>query len=270
MPPQAIVHSFQKGIGESLGSTAVIVAVGAVMGRLIEVSGGGEVIAQTMIQLLGDKRIPWAILVFAYLIGIPVFFDVGFITFVPLVCNISKVAKKSLLLYALPLFSGLMTSFARSDESGPGSSFTTSRRKSWRNGSLRTRNCSSHGSRRRDFYAGWIAKRIFVEAPENLMPKGETTEINMTHRPTFRTVLYRLVSRRADRIWSFDLSPVPECFEPCPLGEFPCLSSHRPSYSDDISFGSAGTANWDTPGGANATHHDFLEFGGFAHPDHRC
>src|SRR5437870_2342559 len=71
MPPKAIVTSFHQGIAQLLGSTAVIIAVGAVMGRLIEISGGGEVIAETLMRVLGDQRIPWAMLIFAYLIGIP-------------------------------------------------------------------------------------------------------------------------------------------------------------------------------------------------------
>src|ERR1700727_2541496 len=102
MPLQSIVGSFEKGMGEMLGSTAVIIAVGAVLGRLIEVSGGGGVIAETFIRLLGHKRMPWAILFFACLIGIPVFFDVAFMTFIPLVLSISKATNKSLLLYVLP------------------------------------------------------------------------------------------------------------------------------------------------------------------------
>ena len=190
MPPHGIVISFQKGIGELLGSTAAIIAVGAVMGRLIEISGGGEVVAQTMIRLLGDKRIPWAILVFAYLIGIPVFFDVGFITFVPLVWNISKATKKSLLLYALPLLSGLMTSFALIPTNpGPAAAsqlLGADLGKTVLYGLVIALPMAIAGG---IFYGGWIGKRILVEAPENLMSKAENVEEMVSGRPSFLAVL---------------------------------------------------------------------------------
>lgn len=185
MPPRAIVISFQKGIGELLGSTAVIIAVGAVMGRLIEISHGGEVIAQAMIRFFGDKKLPWAILGFAYLIGIPVYFDVGFITFVPLVWNISKATKKSLLLYALPLLSGLMTAFGLIPTNpGPAAAsqlLGADLGKTFLLGLVIALPMSIAGG---IFYGGWIGRRIFVEAPGNLMPKVENSEKTITRRPT--------------------------------------------------------------------------------------
>ena len=190
MPPHAIVTSFQKGIGELLGATSTIIAVGAVMGRLIEISGGGDVIAQTMIRLLGDKRIPWAILVFAYLIGIPVFFDVAFITFVPLVWNISKATQKSLLLYVLPLLSGLMTSFALIPTNpGPAAAsqlLGADLGKTVLYGLVIALPMAIAGG---IFYGGWIAKRMFVRVPENLMPKVEHADQTETRRPSFQAVL---------------------------------------------------------------------------------
>ena len=190
MPPHAIVTSFQKGIGELLGATSAIIAVGAVMGRLIEISGGGEVIAQTMIRLLGDKRIPWAILVFAYLIGIPVFFDVAFITFVPLVWNISKATQKSLLLYVLPLLSGLMTSFALIPTNpGPAAAsqlLGADLGKTVLYGLAIALPMAIAGG---IFYGGWIAKRMFVQVPENLMPKVEHADQTESRRPSFQAVL---------------------------------------------------------------------------------
>jgi gluconate transporter len=190
MPPHNIVNSFQKGIGELLGSIAAIIAVGAVMGRLIEISGGGEVIAQAMIRLLGDKRIPWAILVFAYLIGIPVFFDVGFITFVPLVWNISKATKKSLLLYVLPLLSGLMTSFGLIPTNpGPAAAsqiLGADLGKTVLYGLVIALPMAIAGG---ILYGGWIGRRIYVQAPENLLPKVESAEEVVSRRPHFLAVL---------------------------------------------------------------------------------
>jgi gluconate transporter len=160
------------------------------MGRLIEISGGGDVIAQTMIRLLGDKRIPWAILVFAYLIGIPVFFDVAFITFVPLVWNISKATQKSLLLYVLPLLSGLMTSFALIPTNpGPAAAsqlLGADLGKTVLCGLVIALPMAIAGG---IFYGGWIAKRMFVRVPENLMPKVEHADQTENRRPSFQAVL---------------------------------------------------------------------------------
>jgi gluconate transporter len=155
------------------------------MGRLIEISRGGEVIAQAMIRFFGDKKLPWAILVFAYLIGIPVYFDVGFITFVPLVWNISKATKKSLLLYALPLLSGLMTAFGLIPTNpGPAAAsqlLGADLGKTFLLGLVIAIPMSIAGG---IFYGGWIGRRIFVEAPDNLMPKVENSEKTSTRRPT--------------------------------------------------------------------------------------
>jgi gluconate transporter len=190
MPLRTIVTSFQKGIGELLGSTAVIIAVGAVMGRLIEISHGGEVIAQAMIRFFGDRRIPWAILVFAYVIGIPVYFDVGFITFVPLVWDISKATKKSLLLYALPLLSGLMTAFGLIPTNpGPAAAsqlLEADLGKTFLLGLAIAVPMSIAGG---ILYGGWVGRRIFVKAPDSLMPKAENIQNTVTRRPSAFAVL---------------------------------------------------------------------------------
>src|SRR5437868_5925611 len=74
MKPQAILASFQNGIGDLLGSIVVIVGAGAILGRLLEVSGGASVLAQRLIALFGRDRMGWAMLLTGYLVGIPVFF----------------------------------------------------------------------------------------------------------------------------------------------------------------------------------------------------
>jgi len=112
MSPQATIESLQRGMGDLLGSVAVIIAAGAVLGRVVEVTRAGETFANFLVSGIGQKRLPWAVLVFGYLIGIPVFYDVAFMTFIPLIWNISSIGKRSLLLYALPLIAALMTTTA--------------------------------------------------------------------------------------------------------------------------------------------------------------
>src|SRR5579862_1477373 len=112
MSPQATIESLQRGMGDLLGSVAVIIAAGAVLGRVVEVTRAGETFANFLVSGIGQKRLPWAVLAFGYLIGIPVFYDVAFMTFIPLIWNITSIGKKSLLLYALPLIAALMTTTA--------------------------------------------------------------------------------------------------------------------------------------------------------------
>src|SRR5262245_6027757 len=107
MSPASLSSSLQKGMADLLGSITVIFAAGAVLGRMVEISGGGEVIAGTLIRVFGAGRAPWALLLTAYLVGIPVFFDAAFLVLIPLLWSMSKESKKSLLLYALPVLSAL-------------------------------------------------------------------------------------------------------------------------------------------------------------------
>jgi gluconate transporter len=107
MPPEAILASFQKGIGDLLGSIAVIIAAGAILGRLLEISGGASVLAERLIVVFGSGRVAWAMLSSAYLVGIPVFFDAAFFTLIPLAWGLSRASGLSLLYYALPILASL-------------------------------------------------------------------------------------------------------------------------------------------------------------------
>src|SRR5712692_2886832 len=63
MSSQSILTSLQKGMADLLGSIALIIGAGAVLGRMIEVSGGGEALAGALIRILGADRTPWALLI---------------------------------------------------------------------------------------------------------------------------------------------------------------------------------------------------------------
>jgi Gnt-I system low-affinity gluconate transporter len=107
MPLNEVVHSMQKGMGETLGFVAVVVGLGAMFGQMLEVSGGAERLAQTFIKKFGQDKVPRALGVTGFLVGIPVFFDVGFIVLVPIVYRLAKKTGRSLLYYGIPLFAGL-------------------------------------------------------------------------------------------------------------------------------------------------------------------
>lgn len=107
MGPQKALRSMQSGFGDALGFIAVVVALGAMIGRFLEYSGGGRALADWLLGKFGRERAVWAVLVTAFLVGLPLFFEVGFIILVPLVWNLARESKRSLLYYGLPTTAAL-------------------------------------------------------------------------------------------------------------------------------------------------------------------
>ncbi|MDD2931150.1 MAG: gluconate:H+ symporter [Fermentimonas sp.] len=107
MPLSAITESIQDGMASTLGFVATVVGLGAIFGQMLESSGGAESLAHYLIKKFGKDRAPWAMVFTGFLVGIPVFFDVGFIILVPIVYALSRDTKRSLLYYAIPLLAGL-------------------------------------------------------------------------------------------------------------------------------------------------------------------
>jgi gluconate transporter len=103
MSPAKLLKSIQTGFGEALGFIAVVVALGAIIGRFLEHSGGGRHLAEWLLKKFGSKHTPWALLTAAFLVGLPLFFEVGFIIIVPLAWSLARESKKSLLYYGLPM-----------------------------------------------------------------------------------------------------------------------------------------------------------------------
>ncbi|MBM7602297.1 Gnt-I system low-affinity gluconate transporter [Metabacillus crassostreae] len=107
MPLNDVVTSMQNGMGGTLGFVAVVVGLGAMFGQMLEVSGGAERLAQTLVKKFGEDKSQWALGLTGFLVAIPVFFDVGFIILVPIVYGLAKKTGKSLLYYGIPLLAGL-------------------------------------------------------------------------------------------------------------------------------------------------------------------
>jgi gluconate transporter len=107
MPPDKVLKSIQSGFGEALGFIAVVVGLGAMIGRFLEHSGGARALADWLLDRFGKERAAWAMLIAAFLVGLPIFFEVGFIIMVPLVWNLARETKRSLLFYGLPMAAAL-------------------------------------------------------------------------------------------------------------------------------------------------------------------
>jgi GntP family gluconate:H+ symporter len=102
-----IIDSIKAGMGNTLGFLAIVLALGTMLGKMMAESGGAERIAQTLINRLGQKNVHWAMMFVAFIVGIPVFFQVGFVLLIPLVFTIARQTGVSLLKIGLPLVAGL-------------------------------------------------------------------------------------------------------------------------------------------------------------------
>ncbi|MCG7206850.1 GntP family permease [Streptomyces arenae] len=106
------VSTVESGMGGILGHVAIIIGLGTMLGAILEVSGGAEVLAGRLLNLFGEKRAPLAMGLTGLVFGIPVFFDVGIFVLAPLVYAAAKRGGKSILLYCLPLLAGLSMTHA--------------------------------------------------------------------------------------------------------------------------------------------------------------
>lgn len=109
IPADNIMKVISAGMGGLLGSITIIIVLGAMLGAIIESSGGAESLAQRFTQALGVKRTVAALTIVAFILGIPVFFEVGFIIVIPLIYGFTKVARVSPLKYGLPMAGVMLT-----------------------------------------------------------------------------------------------------------------------------------------------------------------
>lgn len=109
MKPQDVVQSITQGLGGTLGTIAIVIALGTMLGKMMAESGGAEQIATTLIDKFGESRVHWAMLLVGFIVGIPVFFEVGVILLIPIVFTVARKTNKSLLQIGIPILAGLST-----------------------------------------------------------------------------------------------------------------------------------------------------------------
>ncbi|NUU03696.1 GntP family permease [Herbaspirillum robiniae] len=107
MPMGNIVKAFETGVGGALGHIALVVGLGTMLGKMMAESGGAERIANTMIKAFGEKNVHWAMMVVAFIVGLPVFFEVGFVLLVPIAFNVAKRTGTNMVLVGIPMVAGL-------------------------------------------------------------------------------------------------------------------------------------------------------------------
>ncbi|MGP3984260.1 GntP family permease [Streptomyces sp. KR80] len=167
------VSLIESGMGGILGHVAIIIGLGTMLGAILEVSGGAEVLSSRLLNLFGERRAPLAVGLTGLIFGIPVFFDVGIFVLAPIVYAAAKRSGKSIVLYAMPLLAGLsMTHAFLPPHPGP---------------------VAAAGLLKVDLgwvilmgivvgipavlaawaYAAWIGKRLFVAVPQDMVEAAE-------------------------------------------------------------------------------------------------
>ncbi|WP_211451413.1 GntP family permease [Collimonas antrihumi] len=107
MPLPKIVKSFQDGFGGVLGFVGIVLGLGTMLGKMMAESGGADQIAQTLVRAFGKDRVHWAMMIGAFLVGIPLFFEIGFVLLIPLVFIVARRSGVPLFKIGMPMLASL-------------------------------------------------------------------------------------------------------------------------------------------------------------------
>jgi gluconate transporter len=107
MSAEATLKSLLKGIGETMGSLALILVFGAILGKMIEESGAAHTISRALTRLFGERRIQISVLITGFLVGLPMIYNASFLVLIPLIYTLSVTAGVPLLYLGIPLSSAL-------------------------------------------------------------------------------------------------------------------------------------------------------------------
>ncbi len=107
IPLNKITASVQKGIGDTLGSLVIVIALGAMLGKLVAESGAAQKITQVLMNAFGPKRIQWALMITGFIVGIPLFYNVGFVLLIPLIFSAVYQLRMPAVYVGLPMLAAL-------------------------------------------------------------------------------------------------------------------------------------------------------------------
>jgi Gnt-I system high-affinity gluconate transporter len=107
IPPETVTKSVQKGLGDTLGSLVAVIVLGAMIGKMVAVSGAAQRISQVLIRRFGERHIHWALMLTGFVVGIPLFYNVGFVLLVPLIFSIVRQLGKPAVWLGVPMLAAL-------------------------------------------------------------------------------------------------------------------------------------------------------------------
>lgn len=189
-----ILPTLLGGFGSTLASVALLVGLGAMIGRMLEITGGAKVLADTLINKFGEEKTPFALGIAALLFGFPIFFDAGLVVMLPIVFSVARQFGGSVLRYAFPVAGAFAVMHAfLPPHPGPVAS-----------GDLLGVNmgllvligliCAIP-----TWYIGtylfskFISKRVYVELPKTFLSTASITETSVQTPPSFGRVLLVLL-----------------------------------------------------------------------------
>ncbi|USA01534.1 gluconate:H+ symporter [Streptomyces lydicamycinicus] len=174
------VSLIETGMGGILGHVAIIIGLGTMLGAVLEVSGGAEVLSARLLRLFGERREPLAMGLTGLIFGIPVFFDVGIFVLAPIVYAAAKRSGKSILLYCMPLLAGLsMTHAFLPPHPGPVAAAGLFKVDlGWI--ILMGLVCGIPAVLAAWAYAAWIGKRLYVGVPQDMVDAADEAKAAVT------------------------------------------------------------------------------------------
>lgn len=107
MGAMAALRSILKGIGDTMGSLALILVFGAVLGKMIEESGAARTISDALTHVLGAKRLPASVMITGFLVGLPMIYNASFLVLIPLIYTLSATTGMPMMMLGIPLSSAL-------------------------------------------------------------------------------------------------------------------------------------------------------------------
>ena len=107
IPVNKVTAAVQKGMGDILGQLLIIICLGAMLGKLVAVSGAAQKIAEVLVRAVGEKYIQWALVTAGFIIGIPLFYGIGFVLMVPLIFSVVYKYKLPAVYIGLPMLASL-------------------------------------------------------------------------------------------------------------------------------------------------------------------
>ncbi|MFF8675530.1 GntP family permease [Streptomyces sp. NPDC015242] len=106
-PLDKVLTSFSTGLGSTVAGVGVLIALGAILGKMLADSGGADQIVDTILARAGGRSMPWAMVLIASVIGLPLFFEVGIVLLIPVVLMVAKRGNYSLMRIGIPALAGL-------------------------------------------------------------------------------------------------------------------------------------------------------------------
>lgn len=112
MSPAFVFETIETGMGSTLGFLAVVIGIGSMFGEVMKISGGVQNLADTLYRKAGERNIIWALGFIGILVAIPIYIEVCFIMFAPIIYRFARNGKRSLLYYAVPFLAGVVISYS--------------------------------------------------------------------------------------------------------------------------------------------------------------